>query len=406
MNQLPNYLLKQVETYISNDAGNTLRNAAHYILHQPNPIFQIIYLFIGLGSWSIYFAYAFPLIISSNMVPTWHVVTGFLTFISCMGSFAWACTVSPGVINVRTIPKFDNYEYDNLLFVQNRICPTANIRKLARSKYCRYTKRHIPRFDHFCGWLNQPVGEENYRYFLLFLGVQTFMCIYGSYVTALLFWEQIVTLDLLNSRFYNAVTNEEVPTSYFVVFNYLYATNKGIAGCFLLQIVLGFAFVPFLIFHLMLVCRNMTTNEFYKWRSVKAWHRKAKKNYLLALKEGRVGNKDKKGVVGAMGLGETLDNVDVGCTGVTNINTENNEITIKNDKNNDDEEDEMDDTMDPGPLPTNIYNIGLVQNVKEVLFPRSLRKDALIRWAKFVIEGKEGTKGVPTMKKKQKKKKN
>ncbi len=38
--------------------------------------------------------------------------------------------------------------------------------KLARSKYDMYSGQHVPRFDHFCGWLGTPIGEENYRYFL------------------------------------------------------------------------------------------------------------------------------------------------------------------------------------------------------------------------------------------------
>lgn len=43
--------------------------------------------------------------------------------------------------------------------------------RLARSKHCSLCRGCIARFDHHCAWLNQCVGEENYRYFIGFLAV-------------------------------------------------------------------------------------------------------------------------------------------------------------------------------------------------------------------------------------------
>jgi len=378
---IPNFILSQVEKNFGAEAADAVHKAHDYVMYKPNPIFQILFLFIGLGSWSVYIAYAFPLIIASETVSSWHALTGFLTFLACMGSFKMACHVPPGVITARNMPKFDNYKYDDLLFT-NQICPTAHIRKLPRSKFCRVTQRHIPRFDHFCSWLNQSIGEENYRYFVLFLFIQTFMCIYGAFITALLFWEQIVTMDLMNARFYNAATGEEVPVGKSVIFHYLYRSNQCVAICFFLQLILGISFILFLGFHIMLICCNMTTNEYFKWRSVKAWHKNAEKSYLQAIKEGRA--RGKEGIVkgeGGKAAAEELENVDVGCTGVSRKKFQKN----GQDRNND----ELDDTIDPGPMPTNFYNIGIKENIKEVIFPRSLRKDALIRWAKFVLESDE-----------------
>ena len=142
----------------------------------------------------------------------------------------------------------------------------------------------------------------------------------------------------------------------------------------------------------------MTTNEFFKWRSVKAWHRKAKENYLVAVKEGRVGGTAvKKEKMDAAMVAGKLENADVGCTGVSKTlvtNTDTGANTHdKNEKENtdnniveEDESEEMDHTIDPGPMPKNLYNIGIIENVKEVFFPRSLRKESLIKWAKFVVE--------------------
>ena len=403
---IPKSSLQIIEKLFGPRIASTVHNIGIYLLFERNPVFQLLYLFIGLGSWSIYIFHAFPMIFASNILSDIHCYTGGLTFILCMGSYYFACTKRAGYITPRTLPKFDNYDYDNVIFV-NKICPTTNMRKLPRSKYCRTTKCHIPRFDHFCAWLNQAIGEENYRYFIVFICIQTFMCIYGSYVTAYLFWEQIQVQNLFNAQFRNTITGESVPATNAIIIAYLYHWNTGVFGCFVLQLVLSVCFLFFLLFHIMLICCNMTTNEFYKWRLVKKWHRQATIRYQRALKEGRVAVKNKNGYnltpqsqMEMSKTSNTLDNMDVGCTGA-NINqsllNQNNDSKIsqqnsENKENTDDENDnnddytEWDDTIDPGPLPVNIYDLGVMNNITEVFYPRSLRKDALIRWAEFVTK--------------------
>ena len=92
----------------------------------------------------------YPEIQRSNYIHSNHQYVGYLVFMMCMGSWHFACQKGPGNITTRTMPLFDHYEYDNILYT-NKLCPTLKIRKLARSKYDRFSKRHVPRFDHFCG---------------------------------------------------------------------------------------------------------------------------------------------------------------------------------------------------------------------------------------------------------------
>lgn len=40
----------------------------------------------------------------------------------------------------------------------------------------------VPMFDHHCVWLNQCVGEHNYRWFITFLFVNSMFLFYGATV--------------------------------------------------------------------------------------------------------------------------------------------------------------------------------------------------------------------------------
>ena len=42
------------------------------------------------------------------------------------------------------------------------------------------SQRTVARFDHFCVWIAQPVGERNYKYFLFFLFMTCVYMIYAA----------------------------------------------------------------------------------------------------------------------------------------------------------------------------------------------------------------------------------
>jgi len=323
--------------------------------------FQITYLIVVLGSWSLVFAYGYPEIERSNYIHSNHQYAGYAVFLLCMGSWHYACHVGPGNVTARSIPLYDNYEYDNVLYT-NKLCPTLKIRKIARSKYDRFSGKHVPRFDHFCGWLNQAVGERNYRWFLLFLTIQVFMCSYGSWAMATLFYGEIKEKDLLNATFFNAVTGAEVEADYIIVLHYLFGRHFQIFGVLLLMSVMAVVLGIFLAFHLYITSRNMTTNEFFKWRSVRRWHKKEKLKYQQALKDGKIGLKSDAGT-----STKQLPDGDVGCTGPVSAESMSDEIRD-------------DDVIDPGPMPENIYNKGIISNFSEVLFPLSSRDETILRY--------------------------
>ncbi len=256
---------------------------------------QLIYLVLVLGSGSILLAYGCPAIEKSKYISSYHQYLIHVLLLMCMASWHKACNVGPGNITARTIPLYDHYEYDNILYT-NKLCGTLHIRKIARSKYDRFSRRHIPRFDHFCGWLNQAVGERNYRWFLLFLCIHVFMCAYGTWAMASVMYGEIAE-NLLHAIFFDAVIAGA-------------EAEVEICGVLLLMSVVAVCLGAFLCFHVYITSQNMTTNEFFKWRSVKRWHKQERKKYEQALKDGKVRTK-----INADSISKQVPDGDVGCVG-------------------------------------------------------------------------------------------
>eukprot|EP00557_Chaetoceros_sp_GSL56_P001266 CAMPEP_0176492692 /NCGR_PEP_ID=MMETSP0200_2-20121128/9143_1 /TAXON_ID=947934 /ORGANISM="Chaetoceros sp., Strain GSL56" /LENGTH=338 /DNA_ID=CAMNT_0017890289 /DNA_START=432 /DNA_END=1448 /DNA_ORIENTATION=+ len=326
------------------------------------------------------FTYGYDFITHSSHVDDRHKLSGYFVFVICMWSWRKAGTTSPGYITERNIPKYDNYPYDNLLYV-NKKCPTLGFRKLARSKYDRFTKKHVARFDHYCGWIDNAVGEENYRFFLLFLSVHIAMCVYGTIVTFYLLRGEVRDRDLYNAIFFNAETGDEVEADLWVISHYIFMRHFQICAVFLLMAVMSVVLGLFFLFHLSIAGRGMTTNEYYKWRQVHKWYNKEKNKFLTAVKEGVI--KENQVVPSEQATNAKRSNIvaanisdgDVGCVGPVNIKHVNNDVKAQevSDVHNSDEKVKVNEIMDPGPRPINIYNLGLIENFREVLYPRSMR---------------------------------
>ena len=107
---------------------------------------------------------------------------------------------------------------------------------------------------------------------------------------------------------------------------------------------------------------NRTTNEDSKWTDIKKWYKKQQKKYKEALKKGLITKEEPNSTTTSKETPKVNDG-DVTCTGGGS--------GLVNDTNSSQE------YYDPGPVPKNVYDKGFVQNWKEVLFPISLRKEAV-----------------------------
>jgi hypothetical protein len=123
------------------------------------------------------------------------------------------------------------------------------------------------------------------------------------------------------------------------------------------MVVMAVALILFLSYHIYLTSLGMTTNESFKWGDVRRWHKSEMQRYNAAIKKGQSGvSLDTRKAQPIVGDG------DVTCTpGASSGSVP-------------DATEQTDTVQDPGPFPKNIYDHGFVENWKEVIFPRSLRK--------------------------------
>ena len=110
------------------------------------------------------------------------------------------------------------------------------------------------------------------------------------------------------------VTGAEVQSDYIIVFHYLFARHCQICGVLILMSVMSVVLGIFLGFHIYITAFNMTTNEFFKWRSVKRWHKREKAKYDQAIKDGKIAKKSGNGVGSGVVSAQVPDG-DVGCVG-------------------------------------------------------------------------------------------
>jgi len=316
----------------------------------------LAYFVIVGGCWSIVVGRLYPWLFESPGVSNLHGILGVFFFFACFSSWAAANASHPGNITSRSFRRYDHYPYDHLLFQSNIRCETTRLLKIPRSKFDRIKYNGIiPRYDHFCGWTHNTYGEENYRWFILFLSQLVIMCFYGTYITYRLFSEEMTTKRLMELTFFDRLSGETIPADYYILFQYVFARRPLEVSFMILTFVMGIALSCFLGYHVYITSVGQTTNENSKWADIKRWYKKQQQLYRIAVREGKTGTK----------LSSKRDN----------INEDNGTDTaICNEQSSKEQE-----PVDPGPIPKNIYDRGFVENWKDVFFPLSLRKDIYSR---------------------------
>eukprot|EP01084_Bolivina_argentea_P236245 397277_1 len=59
----------------------------------------------------------------------------------------------------------------------NKICVTCRCVKEFRSKHCAFCNHCVKKFDHHCPWIDNCIGDGNYKLFIWFMVQQTILMI-------------------------------------------------------------------------------------------------------------------------------------------------------------------------------------------------------------------------------------
>ncbi|XP_074519495.1 palmitoyltransferase ZDHHC4 [Halichoeres trimaculatus] len=243
----------------------------HKLFHQRNNLFIYVHILLEGAVYAEFtyevfgFCREMDTTLTSLSVP--YILLVFKTF------FFYLCIKrDPGTVTKNKLSgQLNIYSYDRRLFHPGVMCPTCQLIKPARSKHCRLCDRCVQRFDHHCVWVNNCIGSQNTRYFLLYLFSVCAMAGDIALLTADMLLHAVVRSGLLAASYIDEDGQQQAAGFMFVV-QHLFLTFPRIV------FMLGFLVFVFLLlggyalFHSYLALVNQTANEWYKSRGYVCQH--------------------------------------------------------------------------------------------------------------------------------------
>jgi hypothetical protein len=239
-------------------------------------------------------------------------------------------------------------------------------------------------------WLNQCVGELNYRWFLLFLAYHIFFFGYAAWIVGTLLVSKAVGLQ--GQIFHNRATQKDMKANAWLITRYLCTKETALVTVALLAVAMCGAIGGFFGYHMYLQWHGMTTNESFKWD--RAWklydrllevHDKARKEIEgFAAGEDMLEGEEEEGEGGQTkiktkgGAGDEPDYEQeeepmAGCVGtgaMPRVVTSLTRQVMEGMQEGKPYEDMP--LRHPGERPSNIYHRGFLRNLWNVAFPRAL----------------------------------
>lgn len=238
---------------------NGVQKAVHYVIAEPNPIFQFVYLLLSIGGYVVYVFYGFPYIPNPYVHPV-HMYFGSFVYFTALVTFILASINPPGAVTKKNLAKeIEYFKYDSVMYAPAD-CSTCKIQKPARSKHCNICGYCVLKQDHHCIWINQCVGYANYKYFLAFILSHSLICLYAGLIGFKIF-KFIINKDRLWAAVFKDSTGKTLTLNYLTLFQYLLHRYSAFTFVIVLCIVVGFTLLCFFIYHFNLIRKNITSNE-------------------------------------------------------------------------------------------------------------------------------------------------
>ncbi|KAG9394364.1 Protein S-acyltransferase 17-like [Carpediemonas membranifera] len=197
------------------------------------------------------------------VMPVGYLLAGSLFILLVFSDPGFVDRLKPSEKHLLDVP------YDNQ-FYQPQPCVTCQHNKPARSKHCRYCNTCVLRFDHHCIWLNNDVGLFNHGWFLLFL------LLHSVGMGAIVVYQCRIFASMLHA-FGLPLTFRAIKMlgKYLLTYIPLFAMSA------LFNATMAVALGLFLLMHLWMMSKNVTTNEMAKRQTVQMDLRARRQTYLL-----------------------------------------------------------------------------------------------------------------------------
>lgn len=184
----PNKLKRVGITIFGLKFVNVVEKICRYICYERNPLVQLFYLGFIIPSFYFWYWHGFVDMCPGKMLDEIHLYMILLCYVSCLMIFVIASNSNPGLITAMTWEKYHKRaQYNEILYKPDAEDPITGKPRVPRSKYCATCNHVVAKFDHHCIWINNDVGENNYRWFVLFLMLHSIFASYGTSLSIMAF---------------------------------------------------------------------------------------------------------------------------------------------------------------------------------------------------------------------------
>ncbi|KAJ8283989.1 hypothetical protein COCON_G00028390 [Conger conger] len=256
-------LTKITSPWIPQWFQNYCYKTVHRLFHQRNRLFLYLNLFLEGAvyaefSYEVFgFCREMDTTLASLCVPYVLLAVQSYFFYQC-------CSRDPGTVTKeKHSAQVQVYPYDRSMFHPGVSCPTCLLVKPARSKHCRACNRCVQRFDHHCVWVNNCIGAENTRHFLLYLVFLCAMAADIAVLTADMLFNVVLQSGLLHAHYVDEQGEKQAAGPVFII-QHLFLTFPRIVFMLGFLVFLFMVLAGYAVFHLYLALVNQTSNEWYK----------------------------------------------------------------------------------------------------------------------------------------------
>lgn len=170
-----------------------------------------------------------------------------------------AAYTDPGIITPENVSRaLAMYPADDIIFpAVPPSCRTCHTPKPARSKHCSICKGCVAKHDHHCIWINNCVGLNNTRYFILFLLATNVLLLVGG----------VLSFGVLTTIIDDAGIEKALLSwgGYIGVYSLAIVQEVYIGAVFLICGLCGVLSAVFTGYHGYLIWAGTTTSETMKW---------------------------------------------------------------------------------------------------------------------------------------------